>query len=61
MANGPKDEPGAPRQQDQAEGEREDVEGGGSDKDNLNVPRQQDQAEGEPEDVEGDLEAQKKK
>jgi hypothetical protein len=27
MANGPKDEPGAPRQQDQAEGEREDVEG----------------------------------
>jgi hypothetical protein len=61
MADGRKDDPIAPRQQDKPEGEREDVEGGGSDNDNLNVPRQQDQAEGEPEDVEGDLEAQKKK
>jgi hypothetical protein len=61
MADGRKGDTSAPRQQDQAEGEREDVEGGGSDKDNLNVPRQQDQAEGEPEDVEDDLKAQKNK
>jgi hypothetical protein len=61
MADGRKDDLELPRQQDQAEGEPEDIEGGGSDKDNLYVPRQQDQAEGEPEDVEGDLKAQKQK
>ena len=61
MVNGRKDEKGAPRQQDQAEGESEDIEGGGSDQDNLYIPWQQDQAEGEPEDVEKDLKGQKKK
>ena len=61
MADGRKDHTSAPRQQDQAEGEREDIEGGRSDSDNLNVPRQQDQAEGEPEDVEKDLKGQKEK
>jgi hypothetical protein len=61
MADGRKDDPIAPRQQDKAEGEREDIEEGGSDQDNLYVPRQQDQAEGEPEDVEDDLKGQKKK
>lgn len=60
MADRQKDDQSLPRQQDQAEGEREDLEEGGSQKDDQSLPRQQDQAEGEPEDVEEDLKAQKK-
>lgn len=61
MAEGRKDDAIAPRQQDQAEGEREDAEEGGSQKDGMIAPIQQDQAEGEPEDVKEDLRAQEKR
>ena len=61
MADRQKDDTIAPRQQDQAEGEPEDVEEGASDKGGSIAPRQQDQAEGEPEDVEEDLKAQQEK
>jgi hypothetical protein len=61
MADGRKDDPIAPRQQDKPEGEREDVEESGVRKDDPIAPLQQDKAEGEREVVEDNLKAQEKK